>query len=178
MQRTELPTGPWQDIALDLMGPWQDIALDLMGPWQDIALDLMGPWQDIALDLMGPWQDIALDLMGPWQDIALDLMGPLPTRESLLVVVDYYSRYFDVEIMQSNTTEKITNALIPILTRHGYPFSPEIIITDINSNRKNSKRSYSNTGSKIEHPLRYGHKPMARWNVKTDTWNGRGGNEN
>ena len=112
MQRTELPTGPWQDIAIDLMGPWQDIAIDLTGPWQDIAIDLMGPWQDIAIDLTGPWQYIALDLM-----------GPLPTGESLLVVVDYYSRYFDVEIMQSTTTEKVVKALIPIFARHGYPFS-------------------------------------------------------
>ena len=33
---------------------------------------------------------------GPWQDIAIDLMGPLPTGESLLVVVDYYSRLYEV----------------------------------------------------------------------------------
>ena len=28
---------------------------------------------------------------GPWQDVAVDLMGLLPTGESLLVVVDYYT---------------------------------------------------------------------------------------
>ena len=28
---------------------------------------------------------------GPWQALAIDLMSPLPTGESLLVVVDYYS---------------------------------------------------------------------------------------
>ncbi|PFX23411.1 Transposon Ty3-I Gag-Pol polyprotein [Stylophora pistillata] len=33
---------------------------------------------------------------GPWQDIAIDLKGPLPTGESLLVVVDYYSRFYEV----------------------------------------------------------------------------------
>ena len=36
---------------------------------------------------------------GPWQDIAIELMGPLPTGESLLVVVDYYSRFYEVAIM-------------------------------------------------------------------------------
>ena len=36
---------------------------------------------------------------GPWQDIAIDRMGPLPTGESLLVVVDYYSRFYEAAIM-------------------------------------------------------------------------------
>ncbi len=30
----------------------------------------------------------------PWQDLATDLLGPLPTGESILVVVDNYSRYY------------------------------------------------------------------------------------
>lgn len=38
---------------------------------------------------------------GPWQDVAVDLMGPMPTGESLLVVVDYYSRYYEFVIMHS-----------------------------------------------------------------------------
>ena len=33
---------------------------------------------------------------GPWQDVAVDLMGPIPTGENLLLVVDYYSRYYEV----------------------------------------------------------------------------------
>ena len=41
---------------------------------------------------------------GPWQD----MMGPLPTGESSLVVVDYYSRFYEVEIMRS---------------RYGFPFT-------------------------------------------------------
>lgn len=29
---------------------------------------------------------------GPWKDLAVDLLGPLPSKYSILVVVDYYSR--------------------------------------------------------------------------------------
>ena len=60
---------------------------------------------------------------GPWQDVAIDIMRPLPTGENLLVIVDYYSRFFEVVIKQSTTTEKIIGVLIPIFARYGYPFS-------------------------------------------------------
>ena len=56
---------------------------------------------------------------GPWQDVAVDLMGPMPTGESLLVVVDYYSRYYEVVIMHSTTTE-IVDALSSIFARFGF----------------------------------------------------------
>ena len=36
---------------------------------------------------------------GPWQDLAVDLMGPLPSGYSWLVIVGYYSRFYEVEIM-------------------------------------------------------------------------------
>ena len=60
---------------------------------------------------------------GPWQDIAIDVLGPLPSGENLLVVVDYYSRFFEVVIMHSITSRKMIEALTPIFTRYGYPFS-------------------------------------------------------
>ena len=60
---------------------------------------------------------------GPWQDIAIDVLGPLPSGENLLVVVDYYSRFSEVVIMHSTTFRKMIEALTPIFTRYGYPFS-------------------------------------------------------
>ena len=33
---------------------------------------------------------------GPWDEIAIDLCGPLPNGESLLVVIDYFSRWPEV----------------------------------------------------------------------------------
>ena len=58
---------------------------------------------------------------GPWVDVAVDLMGPLPSGENLLVVVDYFSRYYEVEIMRSTTTDKVIDRLENIFTTHGYP---------------------------------------------------------
>ena len=35
----------------------------------------------------------------PWRDLATDLMAPLPTGESLLVTVAYYSRWIEVDVV-------------------------------------------------------------------------------
>ena len=59
----------------------------------------------------------------PWQDVAIDFLGALPSGENLLVVVDYCSRFFEVVIMHSATSRKMTEALTPIFTRYGYPIS-------------------------------------------------------
>ncbi len=47
----------------------------------------------------------------PWQDLATDLLGPLPTGESILVVVDNYSRYYEYGILKSTTADKIIDCL-------------------------------------------------------------------
>ena len=60
---------------------------------------------------------------GPWQDLAVDLMGPLPSGHSLLVVVDYYSRFYEVEVMQSTTAEKVIDCLETTFSRHGLPLT-------------------------------------------------------
>ena len=60
---------------------------------------------------------------GPWQDLTIDLMGPLPSGHYLLVVVDYYSRNYEVAILQSTTTGKLIECLGDIFTRHGLPIS-------------------------------------------------------
>ena len=59
----------------------------------------------------------------PWQDCAADLLGPLPTGESILVVVDYYSRFLEVAFFKSTTSAKIIEAIAPMFVRFGVPFS-------------------------------------------------------
>ena len=58
---------------------------------------------------------------GPWQDVSLDLCGPFPTGESLLVVIDRYSRWVEVETMQSTTSSSIIANLKQMFARLGFP---------------------------------------------------------
>ena len=59
---------------------------------------------------------------GPWQDLAVDLMGPFPSGHSILVVVDYFSRY-ELDILMSTSVDKIMWSLEKIFSRHGLPMS-------------------------------------------------------
>jgi len=63
----------------------------------------------------------------PWQQIGIDLCGPFPGGEHLLVGVDYYSRWFEVEILHATTSSKIVETLDNWFTNHGIP---EVIISD------------------------------------------------
>ena len=59
--------------------------------------------------------------IGKWQDLSLDLLGPMPSVEYLLVVIDYYSRYYEVEILMSITAFQIISHLETIFAIHGLP---------------------------------------------------------
>jgi hypothetical protein len=58
-----------------------------------------------------------------WQDTALDLLGPMPDGEYILAIVDYYSRFFEVDIVRTITSAKMIQCLEPIFARFGYPES-------------------------------------------------------
>ena len=62
----------------------------------------------------------------PWQHVAIDILDTLPSGENVLVVVDYYSLFFEVVIMHSTTSRKMIEALTPIFTRYGYPFNLKV----------------------------------------------------
>ena len=63
----------------------------------------------------------------PWQHLAADLLGPLPSGDYLFVVVDYYSRFFEMEFTKSITTDKIASLMSKMFVTHGLPCS---LITD------------------------------------------------
>ena len=59
----------------------------------------------------------------PWQDCSANLLGPLRTGESILLVVDYYSRFLEVAILKSTTSPKIIDAIISMFARFDVLFS-------------------------------------------------------
>ena len=58
----------------------------------------------------------------PWQKINIDFLGPLPSGELLLVVIDRYSRYPEVEIVRSTKSSVVIPKLDKIFAVHGIPF--------------------------------------------------------
>lgn len=60
---------------------------------------------------------------GPWQCLAIDLMGPLPNKDMVLVIIDYYSRYQEIQFLKTTTSAVIIDQLSEIFVRLGYPKS-------------------------------------------------------
>ena len=46
----------------------------------------------------------------PWQQLAADLLGPLPPSDNIFVVVDYYSRFFEMEFTKSTTVQDVCHS--------------------------------------------------------------------
>jgi transposase InsO family protein len=51
------------------------------------------------------------------------LLGPLLSADYIFVVVDYYSRFFELSFTKSTTAEKLVSILSRILVTHGLPLS-------------------------------------------------------
>ncbi|XP_028417604.1 uncharacterized protein K02A2.6-like [Dendronephthya gigantea] len=58
---------------------------------------------------------------GPWEVIHADFYGPLPSGEYLLVVIDRYSRYPEVEIVSSTKASTVIPKLDKMFATHGIP---------------------------------------------------------
>lgn len=63
----------------------------------------------------------------PWSYLSMDILGPLPSGESLLVVIDLYSRYRIVEVLRQTATADILKKLRPIFLRLGFP---DVLLAD------------------------------------------------
>ena len=58
---------------------------------------------------------------GPWAELSIVFYGPRPTGQHLLVILDNYSRYTEVEIVTSTSAKSIISKLDSIFARHGIP---------------------------------------------------------
>lgn len=58
---------------------------------------------------------------GPWDVVHTDFYGPLSTGEYLLVVIDRYSRFPEVEIVRSTKASTVIPKLDKIFAMHGIP---------------------------------------------------------
>ena len=43
----------------------------------------------------------------PWKFCSTDLLGPLPDGRHVIVIIDYFSRYFEVALIRSTRTENV-----------------------------------------------------------------------
>ncbi|XP_026582351.1 uncharacterized protein K02A2.6-like, partial [Pseudonaja textilis] len=57
---------------------------------------------------------------GPWSRLHIDLAGPVHGR-TFLVLVDSYSKWIDLALLPSTTTQAIVKALIRLFVTHGLP---------------------------------------------------------
>ncbi|XP_022810044.1 uncharacterized protein K02A2.6-like [Stylophora pistillata] len=73
---------------------------------------------------------------GPRRSVAIDYLGPLPTGEHIPLVVDYYSRYYEVAVVRTVTSEKTIECLETIFARHGLP---ELLVSDNGPNLVSQK---------------------------------------
>ena len=64
---------------------------------------------------------------GPWEELSADFHGPLSTGDYLLVVIDDYSRFPEVEVVASLNAKTVIPKFDAIFARHGIP---KIVKTD------------------------------------------------
>ena len=58
---------------------------------------------------------------GPWQNVASDLHGPTPSGDYVLVVIDEYSRFPEVEFVKSTSPRSVIPKLDKIFSSFGIP---------------------------------------------------------
>jgi hypothetical protein len=58
---------------------------------------------------------------GPWKEVSIDFAGPYPSGEYIMVVIDEYSRFPEVEILTSTSARAVIPKLDAIFSRQGIP---------------------------------------------------------
>ena len=101
---------------------------------------------------------------GSWLLVGCDLCGPFPTGESLLVCIDYYSRYPEVDILHKTKASVITSKLRKLFCRYG---APETLVTDNGPQFKNNSEFKAlMTAFDIHHRRVTPYRPIANGEVE------------
>lgn len=91
----------------------------------------------------------------PWEVLAIDLLGPLPINESISVVVDYYTRYYEINILRSTVASRVISSLQDMFARHGLHES-------LASNNRTRFIATEFTVYMVQQGIRY-HKVTGKW---------------
>lgn len=59
--------------------------------------------------------------MHAWEYVAIDHIGPLPSGDHILVVIDYFSRFVELEFTKSTSAKETIRLLWKVFSRHGFP---------------------------------------------------------
>ena len=57
----------------------------------------------------------------PWKEVAVDFAGPFPSRDYIVVVVDEFSRFPEVELLTSTSAKAVVPKLDAVFSRQGVP---------------------------------------------------------
>ncbi len=57
----------------------------------------------------------------PWQKVAMDFWGPLPSGEYVLLIIDEFSRYAEVEFVSSTSSKATIPHIDRVFSTHGFP---------------------------------------------------------
>lgn len=90
----------------------------------------------------------------PWNTLAMDMLGPLPSGESILVLIDLYSRYRLTEVLLKTTSDDIIEKLRHNFLRIGIP---AVLISDNARNFSSQKMEEfcSRFGIQLKHTTPY-----------------------
>ena len=86
----------------------------------------------------------------PWEVLVINLKGPFPTREHLLVVIDYRSRYPIITKLKETSSTTIINTLTKIFAMFGFP---EAIMAD--NGKQFHSHGFPNYTSQYDIRVRY-----------------------
>ena len=57
----------------------------------------------------------------PWQKLDMDFWGPLPSGEHILVMIDEYSRYPELDFVRSTGAKAVVPHIDRVFATHGIP---------------------------------------------------------